>query len=250
MLGKEIPGYDFPACDIFQPVVFDGRLCYSLGKEIAGRTKEGKENGLLLMINPKTMKNTKSIHNDMESSSFKIYLHTLSGFSGHKSGSFALNSLKLMTGTSGFMDLPDDQKRCEVHLREDCKTREFVKDIEQKCGCIPWAIKNAATMKVNFELSYFFHCLSLSLQAGYCNPVEQMCVQRVQKQKVDGCRTSCTGLHADVTLTDDSFTRFIRDQFEKQQSDVAKGKSGMRHDQSPFPIFLEVSFFSGGMAEL
>ena len=66
----------------------------------------------------------------------------------------------------------------------------------------------------------------LSLQVKFCKPVEQMCVERVRNQIVDGCRTSCSGLHADVTHTDDSFIQFIRDQFEKQQSDLAKGIVG------------------------
>ena len=164
MLGEKIPGYKLPACDIFQPVVFDGRLCYSVGKELAGKTMEGKENGVLLLISPGTV-DKKRILNDRESTSFKIYIHTLSGFSGYKSGSFALNSLKRMTGASGFMDLPDEQKRCQVELREDCRARELFKEIERKCGCVPWAINDDVKRKVNFGLSYLFYA-DISLSPG------------------------------------------------------------------------------------
>ena len=138
MLGRKKPGYNFPFCDIFEPVVFDGRLCYSVGKEFGGKSKDGKENGLLLMVSPGRN------HDDKESNLFQIYVNTLSGFSTYKTGSFALNSLKKMTGTSGFMSLPDEQKRCQVELREDCQTKNILFEMELQCGCVPWAINTAA----------------------------------------------------------------------------------------------------------
>ena len=61
-------------------------------------------------------------------------------------------------------------------------------------------------------------------QVNYCNPVQQLCVERVLKKDEEGCRSSCRGLHADVTHTDDSFAQFITNQVEKQQSNLAKGK--------------------------
>ena len=136
MLGRKNPGYNFPVCDIFEPVAFDGRLCYSVGKEFKVKSKEGKENGLLLMVSPGRY------HDDKESNSFQIFVHTLSGFSTYKTGSFALNSLKKMVGTSGFMDLPDEQKRCQVELREECQAKEILNQMELQCGCVPWAIKS------------------------------------------------------------------------------------------------------------
>ena len=142
ILGGKSSGYNFPFCDILEPVVFDGRLCYSVGKEFGGKSKEGKENGLLLMINPGRK------HDDKESESLQIYVHTLSGFSTYKTGSFALNSLKKMTGTSGFMDLPDEQKRCQVELREDCQAKEILHEMELQCGCVPWEIYSVARRKV------------------------------------------------------------------------------------------------------
>ena len=42
-------------------------------------------------------------------------------------------------------------------------------------------------------------------------------------QQNHGCRTSCNGLHADVTHTDHSLTKFIIDQIEKQQNNLARG---------------------------
>ena len=139
-LGKTIPGSRFLACDSFEPSVIDGRLCYSLKDQPKQPTKQGKRNGLLLMIDPGQ---TKPNQNDAEESySFELYLHTLSGFSGFSAGSYALDSLKQMTGTTGFMSLPDDQKRCQIELFEDCERFKLVGQLQETCGCIPWAIAN------------------------------------------------------------------------------------------------------------
>ena len=54
--------------------------------------------------------------------------------------------------------------------------------------------------------------------------MQQLCVERVRKQKHVGCKTSCSGLHADVTHTDDSFAMFVTEHLEKQQSNLAKGR--------------------------
>ena len=147
-LGKMIPGYDVLACDSFQPDVVNGRLCYSLKIRMKGKTKLGKKYGLLLMIDPGLIEEDQ--HYDEESSSFGLYIHTLSGFSGFKAGSYALDSLKQMTGTSGFMSLPDDLKRCQVGIREDCQRSRFLKESEKQCGCIPWMIGGKPTRKVRY----------------------------------------------------------------------------------------------------
>ena len=145
-LGKMIPGYDVLACDSFQPDVVNGRLCYSLKNRLKGKTKLGKKYGLLLMIDPGQIQDGQNY--DEESSSFELYIHTLSGFSGFKAGSYALDSLKQMTGTSGFMSLPDDQKRCQVGLREDCQRSWFLEELQKQCGCIPWTIGGKYMTKV------------------------------------------------------------------------------------------------------
>ena len=105
------------------------------------------------MIDPgKTMDNQN--YNE-ETSSFELYLHTLSGFSGLSAGSYAMASLKQMTGTPGFMSLPDHQKRCQIELYEDCQRSKYVDQVQEKCGCIPWAIfsgkpSEKVTLKYNF----------------------------------------------------------------------------------------------------
>ena len=161
--GKTIHGYNLLACNSFGPSIVNGRLCYSLKDQLKGKkTRHGKKNGLMLMIDPGQIMDNQN--DDEASSSFELYLHTLSGFSGFRAGSYALNSLKEMTGTPGFMSLPDNQKRCEIQLYEDCERSKFVGQLQDKCGCIPWAFasdKHGEKVRLKFK-----DFLLLDLSAG------------------------------------------------------------------------------------
>ena len=139
--------------------MFNGRLCYSLLKEqLRGDTAQGKENGLLLMIDPGRIVKRQN-EDDKESGSFKIYIHTLSGFSGYKAGSYALDSLKQMTVTSGFMSLLDDQKRCQNEVWEDCQRLKLFDEFQKQCDCIPWPISRNYDKKVAFNCFLYVHKL-------------------------------------------------------------------------------------------
>ena len=148
-LGNKISGYEMLSCNRFQPTLLNGRICYSHKQELGKGTKQGKKHGLLLMIDPGQLEEDQD--EDEESSSFKIYIHTLSGFSGFKTGSYALSSLKKMTGTSGFMSLPDEQKRCQIEVFEDCQSSRFLEELQKQCGCIPWTIGSKHTGKVSIN---------------------------------------------------------------------------------------------------
>ena len=162
VLGKTIQGYNLLACNSFEPSLINGRLCYSLKDQLKGKTRHGKKNGLMLMIDPGQIMDNQN--DDEASSSFELYLHTLSGFSGFRAGSYALNSLKQMTGTPGFMSLPDHQKRCHIELVEDCQRSKFVSQLQEKCGCIPWAM---AISKGSEQVTLQFHGqFLLDLSAG------------------------------------------------------------------------------------
>ena len=147
-LGEPVPGAKYIGCNHFLPTSFNGQLCYSLKEELKGETKQGKRNGLLLMIDPGHIGEIQ--REDEERPPFEVYIHTLSGFTGYQAGSYALDSLKQMTGTSGFMNLPDKQKRCQFGDREECRQLELMTQFELQCGCIPWAINTNLREKVNF----------------------------------------------------------------------------------------------------
>ena len=224
-LGNMIPGYDVLACDSFEQVIFDGRLCYSLKNEMKKGTKQGKRNGLLLMVDPGQIEGDKDV--DRELPSFELHIHTLSGFSDSRSGSYAMSALKQMSGTDGFMSLPDDQKRCQIEAFEDCQRSQLLKELQKQCGCIPWTIVGKHMGKVTYVIVFILKpacSMYLSIQVKYCNPISQPCVERVANQNTRQCRTSCRGLHADVTHTDDSFATFVTQQLKEQHTNLADGE--------------------------
>ena len=167
-LGKMIPGYDSLACDIFEPTLFNGRMCYSLKNEMTRKTKQGKANSLMLMIDPGQIEEENP---NEESFSFELYIHTLSGFSGFRAGSYAMGSLKQMTGTSGFLNLPDDQKRCQVEVSEGCQPFHFLEEVQKQCGCIPWALIGKHMGKVKFRTKIRFYIYTQTNCFLRSNPV-------------------------------------------------------------------------------
>ena len=70
-----------------------------------------------------------------------MLIHTLAQYSTFGSGSYELSSLKRMTGTESFKELPDNQKKCTVHNREGCQTQKYLGAVQKKCKCIPWALQ-------------------------------------------------------------------------------------------------------------
>ena len=51
-----------------------------------------------------------------------------------------LGALKKMTGTTSFKQLPDYQKNCLVHNREECQTGKYLEQVRKECQCAPWAL--------------------------------------------------------------------------------------------------------------
>ena len=139
-------------CDKFESTILEGQLCYSLdvSKFTRKPTKTGIESGLFLLLdsNPYPTKSTdgkiKAARNAQES--FKVYIHTLAEHEAFGPGAYAIHSLKKMTGTDSFYQLPDIQKechRCSKHqrsCREKCQTEMFLTQVRGNCGCFPWAL--------------------------------------------------------------------------------------------------------------
>ena len=133
-------------CDKFQPTVLNGQLCYSLdiAKLTENETKSGKTHGLFLLLDPNPYQldysNEDGNTEINKQQSFNLFIHTLAQFTAFQPGSFAMSSLKRMTATTSFNRLPDNQKKCTVHNREECQTKKFLNQVENKCGCLPWAL--------------------------------------------------------------------------------------------------------------
>ena len=144
MLGQKRPELDnLTICDKFEPTILEGQLCYSI--DIARiekkQTESGKTKGLFLLLDPSPYQiqdDEKGV--DAEGNkhqTFKVYIHTLAPFTTYGPGAFAMSTLKSMTGTKSFEELPNNLKKCAVHNREECQTEKLFSQIKANCSCVP-----------------------------------------------------------------------------------------------------------------
>ena len=130
-------------CDKFEPTMLDGQLCYSLdvAKLTKRLTKEGKDGGLFLLIDPNPEQfNFGGTHEEKGSQPFAFYINTLKQYTASEGGAYAMRNLKRMTATESFELLPDSQKACQVHNMVECQTKEFLDQVKRECNCIPWSL--------------------------------------------------------------------------------------------------------------
>ena len=153
LLGKELLEMDNMAvCDKFRPTILEGQLCHTLdiAKLADFPTKSGKSNGLRLLLDPNPYhsnqpdKNTRGSKNGDQD--FKVAIHTLAQYTSFGPGTYAMSTLKKMTGTTNFKKLPDHQKKCLAHNREDCQTWKYIEQVQKDCECIPWALRTNQVM--------------------------------------------------------------------------------------------------------
>ena len=78
----------------------------------------------------------------------KIYIHTMGRYAGSGPGRFAMKSLKLMSVSENFLDLPQETRVCQVEVREHCQVRTFLERGLRDCGCVPWEFSGTVTNQV------------------------------------------------------------------------------------------------------
>ena len=141
LLGQERPELDnLTICDKFETIILEGQICFSLDiAKLEEKTKSGKSNGLLLLLDPKPYQSDSIGGSKTEDQSFQVFIHTLAQYSTFGAGSYGMSALKKMTVTKSFEKLPDQQKQCIVHNREECQTRRYLDQVQRECNCIPWA---------------------------------------------------------------------------------------------------------------
>ena len=71
-----------------------------------------------------------------------------------------MSALKKMTGTKSFLTLPDETKGCQIDSEDKCARKKYRQELINKCGCVPWPLKQAD--EVSIDLKYFATCLLLS----------------------------------------------------------------------------------------
>ena len=66
----------------------------------------------------------------------KVHIDSLTSFEDFGEGLFTLTDVKRMTATDDFLKMPLKDRRCNVELYEDCRTRKLL----EECNCVPWEI--------------------------------------------------------------------------------------------------------------
>ena len=165
-------------CDKFQPTILEGQLCYALDSALLKgySTKSGKSSGLLLLLDPNPYHLNqigKSARGFNEGdSTFKVYIQTLAQFTTFGPGSYGMSALKKMTGTTSFEQLPDHQKKCLVHNREECQKQSFLDKVQKECNCMPWALQTGQVGTDHTKkkiLHYYLGCCNLwPREGGLC----------------------------------------------------------------------------------
>ena len=147
MLGQKRPELDnLTICDKFEPTILEGQLCYSIniGQIEKRQTEAGKTKGLFLLLDPtpyQMQDDERGVETEgNKPQTFKVYIHTLAPFTVYGHGAFAMSTLKSMTGTESFEELPNNQKKCTVHDREKCQTEKFFSQVKANCSCVPWSL--------------------------------------------------------------------------------------------------------------
>ena len=142
-IGKKEAELDnLTVCDKFEPINLEGQLCYSLdlAKVVKGSTKTGKTNGLWILLDPNPFRLNVSTGMKPEDQRFKIFVNTLAQYTAVGPGQYGMSAFKRMKGTESFKQLPDSQKKCQVHNREECETKAFLDQVANNCNCIPWNV--------------------------------------------------------------------------------------------------------------
>ena len=68
--------------------------------------------------------------------SAKIHINTLSPYTGFGGGIYKMTDVKRMTAKEDFLKMELKDRKCEVELYEDCRTRKLF----EKCNCVPWEL--------------------------------------------------------------------------------------------------------------
>ena len=164
MIGAQMSNMTFPMCDVFEPTVYDGQLCYQadVKKHPGQKVFEGKESGLMLLIDVNAERSvnfaTSGEDESVNMTKRRVYLGTEKvlnstfaslhiGTLAHQvvygPGDYSLTSIKQMTGTDNFLAWPQERRKCTLETYEKCQMRDFLEK-SVKCSCSPFQLKAAS----------------------------------------------------------------------------------------------------------
>ena len=175
LIGPMVPDMTYPICDIFEPIVYEGHMCYrAIIQRTANQTTfQGKESGLMLLIDVNVEKSIGWVQPDhdklkgegtrnaffgqsksIKKNLAKVHIGTLAKSSGLGPGDYILTSLKEMKGTDNFLAWPEDKRHCSLQKYEECQMRGF-KEESMKCGCSPFTLLSMAATTDQVRLLHF-----------------------------------------------------------------------------------------------
>ena len=194
-MGRELSEMDnITVCDQFQPTILEGQLCYTLDIAKLGKrpTKSGKSYGLRLLLDPNPYQ-PNTADNKAGDQSFKVFIHTLAQYTTFGPGMYGMSDLKKMTGTKSFKQLPENQKKCRVHNREECQTLNYLDQVQKECKCIKWALQTDEDKVMLLILRFPF----IQQDFTFCDLAKETCVAS-QTLKGDKCLVPCEGVYASI----------------------------------------------------
>ena len=197
-----LPNISFPLCSSFQPTILEGQLCYKIQPNATA--DQAKMNDLMMVLDynedrsfalPLMNDLTSDSHNMMtmnldpareyQHQDAKIHIEALSNFKGFGGGSYKMTAVKRMTATNAFLDMPFEDRGCEVELFQECKTRRLL----EECKCVPWEVLEVFG---TFQEHY-----SLPKGIKRCSPKGRDCIGAKSTQSFN-CSFTCEGVHADI----------------------------------------------------
>ena len=149
-----LSGITFPLCSSFLPTILEGQLCYKL--DLKKNSGQGKKNQLLLVldynedrsiqtgfstnedvaVDMASSKNTMDLDSSkggLQGVSTKVQINILSPYVHFGGGTFKMTDVKKMTASEDFLGMSHTERKCDIELYEDCRTRKLFED----CNCAP-----------------------------------------------------------------------------------------------------------------
>ena len=156
MKGKVMSNISFPVCDLFDPVVLDGKLCYQMDMTMKmPEEKTFQGDGLMLLLDANIEKsvvrlverNEKTNPTGFDLKEYQVEIRkfvginigTLAPYSAFGPGNYILSAVKQMSATEGFLAMSKKKRECEKEKFEACQKRFFQERIKN-CGCTPQSL--------------------------------------------------------------------------------------------------------------
>ena len=150
-----LDGTTFSVCTSFLPTILEGHLCYKLS--LNKTSGKGKKYELMVLLDYNEDRSLQAFSNgtkaavssnrtldfdtavgNLQGSKAKVQINTLSPYIGFGGGIYKMSVVKRMTAKEDFLKMDLKDRKCEVELYEDCRTRKLFKE----CNCVPWEISS------------------------------------------------------------------------------------------------------------